>query len=75
MSNGALVLLFSTTKPANVAARIHAADCAMVNTSGRKVIPQRFENGVDPETGDTLVEVEADLEERGYPVKRCKCCR
>ena len=65
-----LVLLFSTTAAPERAARLHAADCNMVNTAGSKVKAMSFANDLDPE----LVEALSDLEERGFPVKRCKCC-
>lgn len=66
-----LVLLFSTSAAPERAARLHAAGCNMVNTAGRKVIPQHFTGNDDPELAETI----ADLEEREFPVKRCKCCK
>jgi len=41
-----------------------------MNTAGRKVTRQDFEDG-----SEDLAEVVADLEERSFPVKRCKCCK
>lgn len=62
-----LVLLFHTAADPSRAARLHSKDCAMVNTSrGRRGIVKRIETD--------LTDVVADLNDSGYPVKRCKCC-
>lgn len=62
-----LVLLFNTCADPSRAARLHAANCPMLNTAkrGRKAHA----------TSDDLPGQVSDLEERGYPVKRCKCCK
>jgi hypothetical protein len=66
-----LVLLFNTVARAELAARIHSSGCTMVlNTASRKgrrtpVIAMRNFDEADV----------ADLNERGYPVKRCGCCK
>jgi len=60
------VLLFNNCAPAHLAARLHAAACpmvAMADRPGRRVAAIR----------DNLEWEIADLEERGWPVKRCKC--
>lgn len=64
-----LVLLFNTCADSSRAARLHATSCPMVNTSkgGGKV-------KASTDTAEIAIEV-ADLEGRGFPVKRCKCCR
>lgn len=75
-----LVLLFSTrADPAN-AARLHSASCTMVNTIGSRARlvagnlliggPVRGTIGTEEE----LAEDVADLNEREYPVKKCRCC-
>ncbi len=63
---GSVVLLFSNVARADLAARLHAPSCSMVNTSkGRRGCVTRID---DPTEEDI-----ADLNERGWPVKRCKC--
>lgn len=60
------VLLFSNVARPDLAARLHAAECPMVNTSkGHRGAVNR----IDDPTDDDI----ADLNERGWPVKRCKC--
>jgi hypothetical protein len=61
-----LVLLFNTAAPAHLAARLHALPCAKVShaLSNPFVVVVR---------DDTESEAD-DLRERGYSVKRCKCC-
>ena len=59
-----VVLLFNTCADASRAARLHTADCPMTNTSGRRVI--RTE-------GAELPAQIADLRERGFSVRECKC--
>jgi hypothetical protein len=62
-----LVLLFHlATDPAR-AARLHARACPMVNTS-------KTNRGVVRRL-DADLTVIADLEDMGFPVKRCRCCR
>lgn len=64
-----LVLLWNTAAHPDRAARLHAAACPMVNTGRRggksttKIVTEDLEATV------------ADLNEREYPVKRCKCCK
>ncbi len=61
-----VVLLFSNVARADLAARLHAPSCSMVQTSkGRRGRLTRID---DPTEEDI-----ADLNDRGWPVKRCKC--
>jgi hypothetical protein len=65
-----LVLLFNKCCDPSRAARVHAPECAMVNTAknGRRVSKEE----------GTLAELQAsidDLNEREFPVKFCKCCK
>lgn len=60
------VLLYNTCADPERAARVHASTCEMLKTAGRKVV--RVE-------GPDLQETIDDLNERGYPVKRCKCLK
>jgi hypothetical protein len=63
-----IVLLFSTVAHPSRAARVHAPECNMVNTAGRKV----------SKTEGTVAELQwmiDDLNEREFPVKFCKCIR
>lgn len=61
-----VVLLFSNVARADLAARLHAPTCAMVNVAkGRRGATTRQDNP----TAEDL----ADLNARGWPVKRCKC--
>jgi hypothetical protein len=63
-----LVILFNNCADPSRAARLHAPSCAMVNTAkGRR-------GKVSIVTDDIAENVE-DLNERGFPVKRCKCCK
>lgn len=67
MNTTALVLLFSTVAPAAQAARLHAPTCPMTNTGkGRRGFVRSM-----PATDEAI----ADLNERGFIVKRCKCCK
>lgn len=59
------VLLFHTVADATCAARLHASDCPMLRTAKRGGVVKRHDN---PSQEDL-----DDLNERGYPVKRCKC--
>lgn len=60
-----VVLLFSNVARADLAARLHAPSCSMVHTSeGRGAVSR-----IDDPTAEDL----ADLNERGFAVKRCKC--
>jgi hypothetical protein len=66
-----LVLLYSTVADASRAARLHAPTCAMVNTargSGKRTT--KLIEGDEAYVADVVL----DLNEREFPVKRCKCC-
>ena len=65
----ATVLLFNTCAAPQLAARLHTAECAMVNTA-----KSRPRGKVKLITGD-IEETVADLNERGFPVKECKCLK
>lgn len=67
MSYDGLVLLFATAADPSRAARLHAVGCPMVRTGGKGKSTRVI-------TTDLAYNVE-DLNERGYPVKRCKCCK
>jgi hypothetical protein len=58
-----VVLLFHTAAPTERTVRLHASDCPMVRTAGRVV--KRRDNPTQEDIDD--------LEERGFPVGRCKC--
>ncbi len=64
-----LVLLFKTSGPVGNAARVHAATCPMVNTASRGIVK------LSPSSGDELQAEVDDLNERGFPVAFCKCCK
>jgi hypothetical protein len=67
-----LVLLYSTVAHHTRAARLHAQGCPMVNTArGRGKRTTRLIEG----TVEYLAMVVDDLNEREFPVKRCRCCR
>jgi hypothetical protein len=61
------VLLFSTVADGSRAARIHSSSCQLVAAA------RRSRNGKTRVIDADLDAVVADLNERGYPVKRCKC--
>ncbi len=62
-----LVLLFSrVAQPAN-AARLHAASCSVVKGARRTTI-------ISPAVDVELQTEVDDLNERGFPVRRCRCC-
>lgn len=61
------VLLFNNVAHPDRAARLHAATCPMLNTAKRRSSVQRFD---DPPQEDI-----DDLNERGFPVKMCKCLK
>ena len=70
MSAPKLVLLFnSSAQPVN-AARLHAATCPMVNTGKPNGKAGKVVRIDAPSATDI-----ADINEQGYPVKRCKCCK
>ena len=60
------MLTFNTRSAAHLAARLHASDCSMVNMTRGRVVT--LDTNVDEATV-------ADLNERGFTVKECKCCR
>jgi hypothetical protein len=61
-----LTLLFYTAAPVGRTAQLHASTCSMVRAAdGRRV--RKIAEGLEA--------VVADLIDRGFPVKRCKCCR
>lgn len=61
-----LVLLRSmVATDASRVARIHAPTCNMVNTAGKKAV----------KITTNLDEIVDNLNDHGYPVKRCKCCK
>jgi len=60
-----LVLLFSTRAHPSRAARLHSKECAMVNMGARN----QSMKACTPTQDDI-----DDLNERDFPVKRCKCC-
>jgi hypothetical protein len=67
MTGEKLVLLFNTVSKPELAARVHRSSCPLVTNAARrrgKVIRD-----------EASEEVIADLEDRGYPVKFCKCCK
>ena len=68
-TDGSLALLISTVADPSRAARLHALECNMVNTAKQNGRPLRMVSIVE------LEEMVADLNEREFPVKRCKCCR
>lgn len=61
------VLLFKTTGPAHLAARLHSPDCPMLRTAKRGGSVKRLDNPDQAEIDD--------LEERGFSVKLCKCLK
>ncbi|MEJ7812895.1 MAG: hypothetical protein WKG32_20945 [Gemmatimonadaceae bacterium] len=63
-----LVLLFKTTGPIGNMARLHAASCPMVNTAKRGGKVKKIE-------GAGVADAVEDLNDRGFPVVRCKCCK
>lgn len=63
-----MVLLFHTATDPSRAARLHDSKCLMVNTAKRRRGIVKFIMG---DLDDDI----ADLNGRGYPVKRCKCCK
>ena len=62
-----LVLLFNNCAAPHLAARLHARSCPMLRTAKRRGSVVRVE-------GADVAEQVEDLNERGFPVKRCKCC-
>jgi len=62
------VLLFHTAAHPTRAARLHAVDCPMVNTAKRRGGVVRAHLDPDQESID-------DLNERGFPVRECKCLK
>ena len=61
-----LTLLFNTAAPVGRTALLHASTCSMVRTAdGRRV------RKITEDVGGVV----ADLIDRGFAVKRCKCCR
>lgn len=69
MTDGTRVLIFNTCADASRAARLHAPECAMVNTARKNRRP------LYTVTAAQLDADVADLNERGYPVKTCKCLK
>lgn len=63
-----LVILYHTAAAVNNAAKLHAEKCPMVNT-GRKG------RGVVRLIATDVAGAVEDFEGRGFPVKRCKCCK
>jgi hypothetical protein len=61
------VLLFNTAAPVHLAASVHDSECRMVNTGRKKGGAVKIDFNVD--------EAVADLRERGWPVRLCKCIR
>jgi hypothetical protein len=61
-----LTLLFNTAAPVSRTAQLHASTCSMVRTANGMRIRKITED---------LEAVVADLIDRGFPVRRCKCCR
>lgn len=68
-NGSAIILLFHTAAPVERAARLHSADCNMVNTA--KTRGMRVVHLIDTDVEEAV----ADLEDRGFPCKRCKCCK
>jgi len=75
------VLLFNTAADPSRAARLHAPDCPMLRTAtGRRFstvhryavgeICRGYRDPLDQAEFDDIV---ADLNDRGFPVKHCKC--
>jgi|HubBroStandDraft_3_1064219.scaffolds.fasta_scaffold125503_2 hypothetical protein len=62
------VLTFNTCSAPHLAARLHAPDCPMVNMAKNSRGRVTMIPSVDEE------EI-ADLNERGFPVKACKCLK
>jgi hypothetical protein len=65
------ILLFSTSAHPSRAARLHDVACPMVHTASRRGTFRRVERIA----GDLLAETVDELNERGFPVVACKCCR
>lgn len=63
------VLLFSCAADSSRAARVHADSCPLVTVARRSRMGR-----VQVIESDLEFHV-ADLNERGFPVKRCKCLR
>jgi hypothetical protein len=61
------VLLFKTTGPNHLAARLHSDTCQMLRTAKRGSSVKR----IDSPTKEDI----DDLNERGFPVGVCKCLR
>jgi hypothetical protein len=66
-SGDPIVLLFDNRASAARAARLHVASCPMT-----RVAKRGSGVGLDPNVSEEDI---ADLNERGFPVKRCKCIR
>jgi len=66
-----LVLLFHTATDPSRAARLHAADCPMVNTTKGRARVVKLIAG-EP---SYVLQVVEDLNESQFPVKRCRCCK
>jgi hypothetical protein len=62
------VLLFNTAAPSHLACRLHSATCPMVNTARAR----RGRGKVKLIESD-VAECVADLIDRDWPVKTCKC--
>lgn len=65
------MLLFNNAAHPNRAARIHAAHCPLaINTASRKGRRTAVQAITDFDQ-----EMIDDLDARGFPVKRCRCCK
>jgi len=75
MNNAAkMVLLFNTSADPALAARLHASTCNMVNTASKRGMFRRVRLITDENLApySSVQETVDDLNERGYPVKKCK---
>ena len=65
---GAVLTLYWVARP-DLVARLHAPDCPMVTRmAGKRFGPVKINRKVDAEDI-------ADLNERGFPVRICKCLK
>jgi hypothetical protein len=67
------VLLFNTCAASHLAARVHSPACQMVVSASRARPGARSVVVIRDEPAGHLAEEIADLSERGWAVKRCKC--
>ena len=66
------VLLFNTAAHPDRAARVHASTCPMLNVAAKAGRGARVVKRIE---GDGLDFTISDLNERGFPVKTCRCLK